>query len=82
MKRNRLLIIIIILAAAISLMAVLRGSPFVDRSLCVGCEDCARACPVNAISLDDSKAWIDQQTCIDCRLCVKSCQYRAIRAPQ
>jgi Fe-S-cluster-containing hydrogenase component 2 len=49
------------------------------RSKCVGCGDCVRACPAQAITLDDGKAIVIQEKCVSCRLCVLTCSYGAPR---
>ena len=49
------------------------------RSKCVGCGDCVRACPVQAISMQRGKAVVDPEKCISCRLCVITCSYGAPR---
>lgn len=53
--------------------------PVIIRSKCVGCGDCARICPVNAIKLERGKASVDQEFCVGCRLCVATCSYGAPR---
>lgn len=80
MRSKRFILAILCLCAAIGLVAALKGNPFVDRSLCVGCKDCQIVCPVDAVTIIDGKATIDQDKCINCSICVKACQYRAIRA--
>ena len=40
---------------------------------CLGCGDCARACPTNAICLKDGIAHINPKICIGCGLCVSDC---------
>ena len=40
---------------------------------CVGCGDCAEACPVDAICVRDSLAHVDPRKCIGCGKCVKTC---------
>ncbi len=40
---------------------------------CLGCGDCARDCPVNAICMKDGIAHIDSRICIGCGMCVKIC---------
>jgi Fe-S-cluster-containing hydrogenase component 2 len=49
------------------------------QSRCVGCGDCVRACPVQAIALQRGKAWIDREKCVGCKVCSKTCSYGAPR---
>lgn len=57
------------------------GKPDVDRSKCIGCGACVRACGQNAVTLkvpDDStdgkkKAFIDQNVCVGCGRCIGAC---------
>ena len=50
----------------------------VDNKECVGCGICVDACPMEAISLRDKKAWVDLKRCIGCGVCVPSCKPAAI----
>ncbi len=40
---------------------------------CLGCGDCARACPNDAICLKDGIAHIIRDRCIGCGICVENC---------
>jgi ferredoxin len=53
---------------------LLSGSGKVCRYGCLGYGNCARICPVNAISLNEANlAVVDPDKCISCGLCVKAC---------
>lgn len=40
---------------------------------CIGLGDCVTVCPVNVISLNESKISIDAEKCIGCGSCLKAC---------
>jgi ferredoxin len=45
---------------------------------CVGCRDCLRVCPSDAVEVMRGKAGIDAGSCTGCLLCVAACSYGAI----
>lgn len=48
-----------------------------DREKCIGCTNCMKKCPTQAIRLKDGKANIDINRCIHCGECIKICPYEA-----
>lgn len=40
---------------------------------CLGYGDCVRACPENAISIEDGVARVDPKKCIGCGICTREC---------
>ena len=52
----------------------------IDKSKCVGCTTCIKACPNEAIRVRERKAKILDQRCIDCGVCISICPHGAIRS--
>lgn len=48
-----------------------------DKTLCVGCTNCIKRCPTQAIRVRNKKAHIKEKFCIDCGECVRTCQHHA-----
>ena len=40
---------------------------------CIGCGVCLTHCPVNAVYIENKKAWIDDAKCLHCQECMKEC---------
>lgn len=48
-----------------------------DKDKCMGCTNCMKPCPTQAIRIRDGKAQIIAERCIDCGECIKICPYHA-----
>ena len=53
-------------------------SVIIDKSKCVGCTTCNKACPNESIRVRERKARILDQRCIDCGVCISKCPHGAI----
>ena len=51
-----------------------------DQDLCVGCTNCIKRCPTQAIRVRGGKAQIISERCIDCGECVRVCPHHAKKA--
>lgn len=48
-----------------------------NNELCVGCTNCIKGCPTEAIRVRHGKAVIDDIRCVDCSECIRICPYHA-----
>jgi iron only hydrogenase large subunit-like protein len=48
-----------------------------DKELCMGCTNCIKRCPTEAIRVRDGKAKIIDERCIDCGECIRICPHHA-----
>lgn len=51
-----------------------------DKDKCIGCTDCIKRCPTEAIRVRNSKAEITDERCIDCGMCIRVCKSHAKKA--
>ena len=77
--KKKLVIILGILFLFAVVFSISKSGIFVVSDSCVGCGDCQKVCPVDAIQIIDGKAVIDAEKCILCEICIDSCTYDAIR---
>ncbi len=56
-----------------------RGAPRLDRSLCTdGCQQCADACPTDALQLKAARMALDMGRCLFCTECTQACPTGAV----
>lgn len=48
-----------------------------DSDKCIGCTDCIKRCPTEAIRVRQGKAFIIHEKCIDCGMCIRVCRNHA-----
>jgi len=53
---------------------------YLDEDLCMGCTNCIRRCPTEAIRVRNGKAVIRKEFCIDCGECIRICKHHAKKA--
>ncbi|MEG0571427.1 MAG: [Fe-Fe] hydrogenase large subunit C-terminal domain-containing protein, partial [Oscillospiraceae bacterium] len=51
-----------------------------DQSKCMGCTNCLKRCPTEAIRVKNKKAMIIPERCIDCGECIRHCPHHAKKA--
>jgi len=51
-----------------------------DRDKCMGCTNCIKRCPTEAIRVRNGKARIISERCIDCGECIRVCPHHAKKA--
>ncbi|MFX0025107.1 MAG: 4Fe-4S binding protein [Candidatus Hermodarchaeota archaeon] len=53
----------------------------INEDLCIGCRQCVIVCTVQAIKLENEKAFIDRNKCIECSVCYQyaDCPTKAIK---
>ena len=61
-------------------MAEFYHSVTLNAEMCVGCTNCIKRCPTEAIRVRGGKAVIASERCIDCGECIRICPHHAKRA--
>jgi hypothetical protein len=56
-------------------------APVVYEHRCVGCGECVKVCPSEAILIKNNKSVINSLKCIGCATCIAVCPYSAIDVP-
>lgn len=57
---------------------IFQSDPVVNKSICVGCAECFRACPPKAIRMVEKAPQFDRKACIHCFCCQELCPQTAI----
>ncbi|MGN0384239.1 MAG: [Fe-Fe] hydrogenase large subunit C-terminal domain-containing protein [Eubacterium sp.] len=61
-------------------MSEFKHSVRLDENLCMGCINCIKRCPTQAIRVRNGKAVIINKFCIDCGECIRICPHHAKKA--
>lgn len=54
------------------------AAPFHAKTSCISCGQCARLCPVNAITMVNGKPLWTKESCAHCMSCIQNCPVEAI----
>ncbi len=58
--------------------ALLRPKPVFRHKDCIGCGECAEACPAKVIDMKDRKPYVELSGCIRCYCCQELCPAKAV----
>lgn len=54
----------------------------VDNEVCIGCEECTKACPAQILEMEDQKAQVVGDDCLGCLSCETVCPASAIKVTE
>ena len=54
----------------------------VDKEVCIGCEECTKACPAKVLKMEDGKAQVVGDDCLGCQSCEMVCPVTAIKVEE
>jgi NAD-dependent dihydropyrimidine dehydrogenase PreA subunit len=81
-KKNmvqRIIVYLTIVFLTVGVYSAAKRKAAIISSKCVGCADCIRICPKDAVEMRKGKVFIDLEQCNGCSLCYTICSYNAIR---
>lgn len=58
---------------------LLKPYPFFSKAVCIGCGECFRACPVQALKMENKRPVLDIKKCIRCFCCHEGCVPQAVK---
>ena len=64
------------------LMSRLQPKPVFSPELCLGCGECHRCCPADAITMVDKQPQLKLDACIRCFCCQELCPHKAVHIKQ
>lgn len=64
------------------LISKLQPKPIFSPELCIGCGECHRCCPANAIDMENGQPQLKLDACIRCFCCQELCPHRAVSVHQ
>ncbi|MEG6586653.1 indolepyruvate ferredoxin oxidoreductase subunit alpha [Dendrosporobacter sp. 1207_IL3150] len=54
----------------------------VDESTCIGCGECAKACPAQILEMQENLAKVVGDDCMGCQSCTLVCPVEAIKVEE
>ncbi len=65
-----------------SIISKLQPTPIFSPELCIGCGECHRCCPADAIQMVEGRPQLKPAACIRCFCCQELCPHRAVTVHQ